>query len=427
MTLLTYEKYKTNGTDWQGDISREWEAKRIKDIGNLVLGKMLNPKKADGYYLKKYLKSKNIGWSKVIINIVDEMYFSETELKTYRVKKGDLLLSEGGEVGKICVWNNEFDECYIQNSVHKFTVNKLNSSLFCFYQLYSIGKSGFYESIVNQVSIKHLTREKLSSIPVVAPPLEVQIVIVEYLNDKASKIDEKIELLRNKKVKYQELKRSLINETVCRGLDKNVKLKDSRVEWIGKIPEAWEVKRVKFFLSTIKGRKLESFDNQTPGSLPNLSLKYLRNDSINFISYSVSSDNGLLVTEKDYVIVWDGAGAGEMLKAKNGYLSSTIAKFKFNKKKVYPLFFYCLRYNVDYFLKRNTSGMGIPHLNPHAFNNYLCPLPPLSEQIKIAKYLDEKIGKIDKITATIDKEINKLAELRKTLINDVVTGKVKIV
>src|SRR5690606_24769591 len=115
----------------------------------IVLGKMLCPTNKGGFLLKPYLKSKNIQWLKVDVSSVDEMWFSKKELKLYRLKFEDLILSEGGEVGKVCIWQGEIDECYIQNSAHLVRMNSEFNSRLYLYQMYACGMYGYFDKIVN--------------------------------------------------------------------------------------------------------------------------------------------------------------------------------------------------------------------------------------------------------------------------------------
>ncbi|WP_165389848.1 restriction endonuclease subunit S [Cecembia calidifontis] len=185
------------------------------------------------------------------------------------------------------------------------------------------------------------------------------------------------------------------------------------------------MKRFKSFASTTKGKNLETSDFPFDNALPLLSLEYLRNENVKFDTYAYSLDKTLLASEKDLIIVWDGAAVGEILKAKKGFISSTIAKINFTKS-VNSRFFYFLKDSLDYTLKSIPTGMGIPHLNPTILSNYPCPIPPLQEQIRIAEFLENKVGLIEKIITNIQTQITTLKELRKTLINDVVTGKIKV-
>ena len=104
---------KDSGVEWIGQVPEHWEVKQLKFEAHITLGKMLCTEYKRGFHLKPYLKSKNIQWLNVDTSSIDEMYFSSYELALYKLEKGDLILSEGGEVGKTCMWNNELDECYI--------------------------------------------------------------------------------------------------------------------------------------------------------------------------------------------------------------------------------------------------------------------------------------------------------------------------
>jgi type I restriction enzyme S subunit len=272
----------------------------------------------------------------------------------------------------------------------------------------------------------NVSQSILAHIKLIAPPFSEQQSIALYLDAKTHAIDKKVSLLEQKVETYKKLKRTLINQTITKGLDKNVPLKDSGISWIGQIPQHWEVKRFKSFADTIKGKNLEVFDNQIEGTLPNLSLEYLRNDSVGFEAFVKTNNRNLIVNENDLIIVWDGAGVGEILNGKVGVISSTIAKLKFNKS-LNAKFFSFIRYDLEYRLKQIPTGMGIPHLNPQELKNFMCPIPPKSEQQEIAKYLDQKTTTIDAIVHNIGKQVETLKQLRKTLINDVVTGKIKVV
>ena len=205
---------KDSDVEWIGQIPAHWEVKRVKEIGLVVLGKMLDNVPGSGKFYRSYLKSKNIGWLKVEDTSIEKMYFSLDEMKTYRLKKDDILLSEGGEVGKTSFWNNEIEECYIQNSVHKITVYKNNHPRYFLYQSFLLGRIKHYDSIVNQVSIKHLTKEKLSRVIMVRPPLEEQEAIANYLESETAHIERIIETINLEVEKLYELRKTLINDVV---------------------------------------------------------------------------------------------------------------------------------------------------------------------------------------------------------------------
>lgn len=206
--------FKDSGVDWIGDIPEGWEVKRLKYVSEVVLGKMLCNENRGNYLLKPYLKSKNIQWLNVDVSSVNNMWFSKKEMIKYKLKKGDLILSEGGEVGKTCIWNEELKECYIQNSAHKITFFENAVSKYYLYLFFIYGKRGIFDSIVNRVSIAHLTRDKLINIPIIQPPLSKQKQIVNHIDAQSQKIDRAVRQQETAIAKLKEYKASLVESCV---------------------------------------------------------------------------------------------------------------------------------------------------------------------------------------------------------------------
>jgi len=212
-------KMKDSGVEWLGEIPEHWEVKKLKYVGEIVLGKMLTSSDKGNYHKKKYLRAANLEWLNVNIENVKEMWFSIDELKRLKLIENDLLVSEGGEVGRACIWKNELDDCYIQNSVHKITFNNNHNSYYYLYQFYILGQKGVFESIVNRISIAHLTGEKIKIIDFITPSEQEQTEIVKFIetetnriNTKITKTEKLIELLR-------EYKTALISEVVTGKID----------------------------------------------------------------------------------------------------------------------------------------------------------------------------------------------------------------
>ncbi|MCF8344140.1 MAG: restriction endonuclease subunit S, partial [Bacteroidales bacterium] len=172
-------KMKESGIDWLGEMPEHWEVKKLKYISKIVIGKMLTPTDKGGSLQKPYLRAQNLDWINPNIADIKNMWFTITELSKYRVKRNDLLVSEGGEVGRTCIWSDELSEVYIQNSVNKVTIEQGNPYYYLFL-LYALGQYGFFDAIVSRVSIGHLTKEKLKEIFIIAPPYDEQVRIVEH-------------------------------------------------------------------------------------------------------------------------------------------------------------------------------------------------------------------------------------------------------
>jgi len=191
----------------------------IEFIGEIVLGKMLTNEDKGGYFKKPYLRAKNIIWENVNINNVKEMWFSEDELNKYRLKENDLLVSEGGEVGRTAIWKKELDECYIQNSVHKVSIKHGNNPYYYLYHCQIYGKEGYFDSIVDRVSIAHLTREKLKDVKFLYPPSVEQNSIADHIIKKTNEIDSLIKKHENSMDRLTEYRTTLISDAVTGKID----------------------------------------------------------------------------------------------------------------------------------------------------------------------------------------------------------------
>lgn len=424
-----YNKYKDSGIEWLGEIPEHWEVSHIKRICKKI---------TDGAHTSPDLSSPDYPFLSVVnlkqgkLDFI-KCHYTSTDDYNYLLRNGcrpfenDVLFSKDGTIGESIVITENI-EFVVGSSFIITRPNKIIISSYYFqYFLSSPLIKATARVFVKGTGIPRLSIFNFSRLNTLIPPLKEQTQIANYLDGKTIAIDKKVNLLQQKIKHYKAYRKTLINETVTKGLDKTVGLKDSGINWIGEIPEHWEVKRYKSFGKTIKGKNMEISDLEFDNSLPLLSLEYLRNDSVQHPTFCYSKDKSLKSTKKDLIIVWDGAAVGEILKSKVGYISSTIAKLDINNKKFNTRYFYHLRGAIDYKLKQIPTGMGIPHLNPTLFKNFKCPSPPIKEQQQIANYLDAKTATIDKIVKNIETQITTLKELRKTLINEVVTGKVRVV
>jgi type I restriction enzyme S subunit len=207
-------KLKPSGVKWLRDIPEHWEICRLKYFAEVVLGKMLINEDKGDYYLKPYLRAANIQWLNVDISDVKEMWFTKSELIKLRINENDLLVSEGGEVGRTCIWKNELNECYIQNSVHKISFNKKYNPYYFLYQFCCMGSLGYFESIVNRISIGHLTGEKIRELPLCVPSLEEQNKIVYHISEQIQRIVKTLSQIEKEIEHLREYRTALISEVV---------------------------------------------------------------------------------------------------------------------------------------------------------------------------------------------------------------------
>ena len=189
---------------------------------------------------------------------------------------------------------------------------------------------------------------------------------------------------------------------------------------IGEIPEDWEVVKSRKIISYIKGKKPKIIAKEPKdGWLPYLSTEYLRNN--NPTQFVKITGNEITVEDGDILLLWDGSNAGEFFLAKKGVLSSTMVKI-FLKKDVYdPLFLFYLLKHRELFLKGQTKGTGIPHVDKNVLNALLLPLPPLPEQKKIAEILRT----VDEAIEKTDEAIERTEKLKRGLMQRLLTKGIK--
>lgn len=210
-----FMNYRQTNIPWIGKIPAHWQVRRIKHVANIVLGKMLQSTEKEGYQYKKYLRAQNIRWEEVSMESVNKMWFSPRELSVYRLKEGDILVSEGGEVGRAAMWRNELSECYIQNSVNRLRVNEsVIDPKYLLYVVEGIGQAKVFENTVNRVSIAHLTREKLKEYSIPLPPLNEQRAIVKGIEESLRKIDKSVNGLQKSIDLLTEYRSSLISNVI---------------------------------------------------------------------------------------------------------------------------------------------------------------------------------------------------------------------
>jgi len=266
-------------------------------------------------------------------------------------------------------------------------------------------------------------------IPFVLPSLTEQKEIAHYLDIKTAQIDRKIDLLTQKAQRYEELKRALINETVTRGLDKSVSMKDSGIEWIGAIPKHWEVIRNKDIFEESKNKAGATSSDY---KVLSLTLKgVIERDLTSNKGKIPASFDSYQIVQKDQIVLclFDMDVTPRIVGyiEQEGLLTSAYTILKSNPDV-------CMQYYYYHFLAQNENKSLLAHSktlrSTLRFDDFCAlpvPRPTTSEQKKIADYLDKNLAQIDQIIQTINTQIEKLQELRKTLINDVVTGKIKVI
>lgn len=357
--------------------------------------------------------------------------FAEGKGKYTYFQDGDLLVAKVTpcfENGNIAIANNMKQGVGFGSS--EIFVLRMNDKVLNTYMFYITQTAKFQEgacaTMCDVGGLKRISPLFMRTYELDIPSLSKQQRIVDYLDAKLGKIDARIAILEKQQDAYARLKRSVIYHAVTRGLDPNVFLKDSGVEWIGMIPKHWELQRFKSIFTECK-----SVTETGQEDLLSVSEYYgvaRRIDKMEDGEYDSRADSlvGYKVCKKDDLVInimlaWKrGLGFSDF----DGIVSPAYAVYR--GKDIAPHYFHYLMrtdmYVAEY--KRNSKGIIDSRLRMYTdrFNNIMAIVPPLSEQQAIAAYLDEKCSKIDAATENIGKQIDALKRLKRALINEVVTG-----
>jgi len=442
--MRKYDKYKNTNIEWIGEIPEHWVIKQLRYVSSQISAGGTPSTKVEKYWNQNdyvWLPSGRVQNKEIVITN-KEKYISQSGLENSSTKLIDpnttLIALTGATCGNIGYLT--FKACANQ-SVVSINNNETFDSKFLFYYLLSqreqirLKQSGGAQGGINTEDVK--------SLKFVSPSIEEQIQISSYLDNKTSLIDRLIN--NNKKlIKLLEEKRTaLINKVITKGLDPNVKMKDSGIEWIGEIPEHWEVKKLKYLLekndsgvwgeepSDMSGvRVLRSTEISINGKLINIERAAYRQLSKEEKLKSKLQKGDLLVTKSSGSKKHIGKTAlmDSVVESEPTYFSNFMQLLRTNNQLL-PRFCH-LFLNSDitryqYNLLANTTT-GLANLNRRHFDNLTISVPPISEQIQISSYLDNKTSLIDKAIIKAKEENLMLKEYRQSLISNVITGKIDV-
>lgn len=276
----------------------------------------------------------------------------------------------------------------------------------------------------------NLSQETIKNWVYAAPDLEQQRLIVAHLDSKTTQINSLIEKMSRQVRLLERYRRELIARTVTRGLDPDVPMKDSGIDWIGEVPLAWEVKRAKALFFQRKEKSAETDVHLTPsqiyGVLPQE--EYIRISGTKPVLNLSAPNNMKHVETGDFIIHLRSFQGGIELSNYAGKVSNAYTVISARQSGDRNYYRWLLKSSP--FIAKLSSltdqlrdGQSI---NFKTFSHMVFPLPPLTEQRRIADFLDKKSSEIDSTVVGINKQIELLGRYRKQVINDLVTGKVRV-
>ena len=424
--MKRYDDYQTSGLDWMGDIPAHWQVAPVYARYEVQLGKKLNKRHVDVNDTLPYLRNVDVQWGEVNVNELPGMTFSEYEQDLYRLRVGDLLVCEGGEVGRSAVWRDQSSECYYQMALHRLRPrSERDLADYLFYVMRLAAQLGVFEVAGNPNTITHLTAKKLSVQRFPFPPLDEQRQLAGYLDRKTAEIDALIQKKRALIDLLREQRVSVIDRAVTKGVNRDAAMKESGVQWLGDVPAHWTIPQLKYTTQFVNGAAFKPADWADDG-VPIIRISNLNNDpAFNHSTAEVSERYH--VHKGDLLFAWSGnrgTSFGPFLWHRDGlhYLNQHI--FRLEQYDYDTRFFYWMLKAVTKHVEEQAHGIiGMVHITKSDLGAIRVPAMPVTEQRAIAAYINRVTGQID---ATVQREedlIDKLQELRVSLISEVVTGK----
>jgi len=440
--ISKYGKYKDTGIEWIGEIPENWDVKKIKHrcyVKGRVGWKGLKSSEflTDGFsYLVTGTDFKNdtVDWDNCY-HIDEERYNEDPYIQ---LQNEDLLITKDGTIGKLAVVTNLDKPACLNSGI--FVVRSIKddfSTRFLLWVLKSSIFTDFNGLTAYGSTIQHLYQNVFFEFAFAFPPVNTQISIADYLQKKTAEIDHIIANKQKLIALYEEEKQAIINQVVTKGLDPNLKMKDSGVEWLGEIPEHWEQKNLKYLARVqtggtpkIQNAKMDYFADSTinwytPSDFYNDGVLEDSNRKIN--EFAVDDNEVEIFPENSVYLVSIGATLGKVgLSKTKASANQQINVIIFDKSLLNPFYGYYFLVSNKEMIKLEADYTTLPILNQTKTKSLTIAYPNLKEQDEIVQYIDKECVRINTILEKFNKQIDLLKEYRTTLISEVVTGKIKV-
>ncbi len=429
--LEKYLDYKDSGVDGFGQIPEEWEVRRLASLGRFSKGGGISRDKLAEDGLPAILYGDIYTKYDISTTKTKNFISKETALNAIKIIQNDILLTGSGEtkedIGKCIVFKGR--EAYAGGDIIIFKQNNFDSSFLS----YSLNSS--YSIMQKMIMAKgeiivHIYGSALKELKITLPPKQEQIKIASFLDSKTEQLDKAIKQKEQLIELLKERRQILINDAVTKGLDESVVMKDSGVEWIGKVPQHWEVEKVKNIFNLIINPAPNNNNEELLSIYTDIGVKP-RKELVAKGNKASTTDGYWRVRKGDFIVnkllAWMGA------IGLSNYDGVTSPAYDILRAKIDTVgLYYHELFRLKVFseeMKKHSRGIMDMRLRLYfdKFGDIRVPYPEQKEQQLIVNYIEENNHKINKAIDLQLQQIIKLKEYKTTLIDSVVTGKVRVV
>ena len=384
-----------------GEFPSAWEVDRIDSAFDIQQGKQVSKKNRDGENQRPFLRTKNVFWNRLELTDLDQMHFSEAEQMRLELRENDLLLCEGGSIGRTALWNNKVEGCLYQNHLHRLRARgkKVDPQFGVYWLWYAFDVAKLYFGRGNVTTIPNLSQSKLAELPIALPPLTEQKKIAHIL----STVQRAIEAQERISQTTTELKKALMHKLFTEGL----RGEPQKQTEIGLVPESWEVNRFDSFCVLQRGFDITK-KQQRPGDYPVVS------------SGGVNSYHDEAKVKGPGIVIGRKGSLGTVHYITSDYWPHDTTLWVKDFKGHDPRFVSYLLATLD--LKRFDTGAANPTLNRNIVHAETIALPPEDQQAEIG---DSLAGVESKIA--IHRNLKRsYQDLFRTLLHELMTAKTRV-
>ena len=431
--------YKNSGIEWIGSIPSDWKLDKIKYMANLYGRIGWQGLTSEEYIDEGPFLVTGVDFCKGRIDWNSCVHISEKrweQADKIQIKNEDLLITKDGTVGKVAIVDDLNGKASLNSGVLLIDLKDKNSKKYLYWVLCSdVFWTWFNYKNSGNSTILHLYQKDFNEFIYTLPELKEQKLIANFLDKKCSEIDSVIEKIAKQINLLKDYKNSLITETVTKGLNKNVPMKDSNIGWIGEIPEEWDVSKIKYSLilmgsgSTPDSSNPLNYDGEInwiqSGDLYGKS--YIIETEKTITKYALHGNKSLKRYIAPFVVVaMYGASVGNIaLSQIDSYTNQACCVMKGDNSLDNKYLYYFLIANKHEMLMLAIGGTQ-PNISQQLIKNLTIIIPKFNDQLEIVEFLDKKCSEIDSVISKKESQLDLLREHRNSLIYDYVRGYMRV-
>ncbi|XOB94244.1 restriction endonuclease subunit S [Pseudomonadota bacterium 24LQ007] len=443
MSLDTYPRYKNSNIEWIGEVPAHWRVASLRWYasiqGGVAKGKNYNAETP--VVDLPYLRVANVQNGFCDLSSVSTVTVAVSEVDRYRLHPGDVLMNEGGDndkLGRGAVWQGQVENCLHQNHVFAIRPNRhLLPYWLSMFTRSAAARSYFYLYSKQSTNLASISSSNVMSCPLPFPSTQEQRQILGFLDHETAKIDALIREQERLIELLQEKRQAVISHAVTKGLDPDVPMKDSGVEWLGEVPAHWEMVPLKYLCSFSGGgtpskENLEYWNGDIPWVSPKDMKSFWVSNSIDKVTERAVAESSTSLVEPNALLMVVRSGILQRtipvaINTVEVTLNQDMKALRFSMEGFERYFAMLVQgFEPSWLLEWRKQGATVESIEQEYLAESLIPVPPRDEMYAIVNKLAAVAKQYESLEDEAHKSSKLLRERRSALISAAVTGKIDV-